>query len=538
MTSAILPVGPAVRAALVASAMLLAWQEWALARITLSAAGGGQVRAIVIGINEYDSLPTLRGAVDDARDFEATFRNLGVTDLTVFLERKATRQAIVDAMTRLIARVRAGDLVVITFAGHGIQEPERISGSEADGLDETFVLPAFRPKGPGSAERILDKEFNRWLRELEGKQADVIFVADACFGGGLVRGVDPRAETTSYRTAGRVEVLEDALQPIATASDAAFRETDFERVTFMSAADELTKVAEFSIPGTPGLRGALSYAVARALEGRVERDPNGIVSRRKLFEYARQIVQHHSQGRQNIYTEPTRSAALLDRQIYRVLGTDDAPASAIARPPIRIRVVNANAGLLSGVRPLRVPFEVVSGHSDLVWDMKSGDVVSATGDVVARNATAKDIPAIVDGIAAAQMIAVLADARPQLIRLLPDNRHHRSGDLVSLLVDDLRNKHLILFNIAYDGTIQFLYPGPGDKSAWSDATFRLPLKVQAPFGADRVVAIGSDIRLLDLERAIFKLNNRRAAGELLIILSGLGNKHAVRIGTTGLFTVP
>jgi hypothetical protein len=537
VSTAIHPVGPAVRAALVASAMLLAWQEWALARMTLSAAGGGQVRAIVIGINEYDSLPTLRGAVDDARDFDVTLRNLGVTDLTVFLERKATRQAIVDSMTRLIGRVRAGDLVIITFAGHGIQEPERMAGSEPDGLDETFVLPAFQAEGPASAERILDKEFNRWLRALEGKQADVIFVADACFGGGLVRSVDPRAETTSYRTAGRVEVLTDALKPITTASDAAFREADFERVTFMSAADESTKVAEFSIPGTPGLRGALSYAVARALEGRAERDPTGAVSRRKLFEYTRQVVQHHSQGRQNIYTEPTRSAAL-DRQVYRVHGSDPAPSPAMARTPIRIRLINANASLLSGIRPLRVPFEVVNGPADLVWDVKSGDVVSATGDIVARNVTGKDLPTIVDGIAASLMIAELADARPQLIRLLPDNRHHRNGDPVSLLVDDLRNRYLILFNIAYDGTVQFLFPGPGDKSPWIDPTFRLPLKVQPPFGADRVVAIVSDTRLPDLERAISKLNNQRAAGELLVMLHGLGSMQTARIGTAGLFTVP
>ena len=44
-------------------------------------------------------------------------------------------------------------------------------------------------------------------------------------------------------------------------------ELDFDQTVFLAAVDRKTKAPEVEIPGIPGLRGALSYAVARAIEG-------------------------------------------------------------------------------------------------------------------------------------------------------------------------------------------------------------------------------------------------------------------------------
>ena len=55
--------------------------------------------------------------------------------------------------------------------------------------------------------------------------------------------------------------------------------------------------------------------------------------------------------------------------------------------------------------------------------------------------------------------------------------------------------YFILFNIAFDGTVQFQFPLKGDTVPLTGANFNLPLKVQKPFGADHVVAIVSDERL-------------------------------------------
>src|SRR4051812_41242716 len=94
----------------------------------LLAPGGGQVRALVVGVNDYTgrSIPTLKGAVADARDLEATFRAAGVSDLTVLIDADATRRNFETAINRLINNSKTGDLVFISFAGHGSQQPELV----------------------------------------------------------------------------------------------------------------------------------------------------------------------------------------------------------------------------------------------------------------------------------------------------------------------------------------------------------------------------------------------------------------------------
>src|SRR4051794_11364942 len=58
--------------------------------VQLMAPGGGQVRALVIGINDYTarSIPTLKGAVADALDLEKTLRAAGVSDLVALIDQR------------------------------------------------------------------------------------------------------------------------------------------------------------------------------------------------------------------------------------------------------------------------------------------------------------------------------------------------------------------------------------------------------------------------------------------------------------------
>ena len=53
-------------------------------------------------------------------------------------------------------------------------------------------------------------------------------------------------------------------------------ELDFDRTDFLAAVDRRTKAPEVSIPGVQGLRGALSYSIARAIEGKADADGDGM----------------------------------------------------------------------------------------------------------------------------------------------------------------------------------------------------------------------------------------------------------------------
>src|SRR5215468_9505064 len=221
---------------------------------------GGEVRALVIGIDAYQFVPQLRGAVADARDIEQTLRSQGVRDITTLYDAAADRTTVMRTLDQLVQRSKSGDLVVLSIAGHGVQEPEHIKGSQPDGFDNVFVLAGFNPKtGAGTQQRIIGTEFNHVIKQFEAKGANVLFVADACYGGGLAREIDPRADEMSYRQAPRYALTVDNLKPISTASDAFLSDIDFERTSFLAAVDRNTKAPEVRIPGVPGFRGALSY---------------------------------------------------------------------------------------------------------------------------------------------------------------------------------------------------------------------------------------------------------------------------------------
>src|SRR5262249_21619067 len=154
----------------------------------------------------------LKGAVADARDLEGALRRMGATtDLNVLLNERADRVSILRTINDLVSRTQANDLILLSIAGHGTQEPERVKGSEPDGMDNVFLLPNFQPTAAGSQERILGKEFNHFIKQFEARGARVLFVADACHGGGMARDIDPRAEEMSFRQAPSYRLSVDLL---------------------------------------------------------------------------------------------------------------------------------------------------------------------------------------------------------------------------------------------------------------------------------------------------------------------------------------
>ena len=154
---------------------------------------GGTIRALVIGIDRYEPVIPLKGSVADARDIEAALRQGDVNDIRTLIDADASRSNILQTFSDLVQRTGPNDLIILSVAGHGSQEPERVKGSEPDGLEDVFLLPGFEPTPLGSLQRILGSEFNHFIRQFELKGAKVLFVADTCHGGGMTRDIDPRA---------------------------------------------------------------------------------------------------------------------------------------------------------------------------------------------------------------------------------------------------------------------------------------------------------------------------------------------------------
>jgi len=207
-------------------------------------------------------------------------------------------------------------------------------------------------------------------------------------------------------------------------------------------------------------------------------------------------------------------------------------------PAVRIASLDGQSGKLRGLTVLQAPYEVVppTQNPDLVWDPNTGDVIVG-GDVIAFRMDKNDLPSVIDRAAAVRGLKQIATKSPQAMKLSPDDKRHHNNTQVSVNINDVDGRALILFNIAGDGTVQALYPIGSDPPLMRSAEHKLPVRVREPFGADQVVAITSKQRMTELETALKQLNQRRTAVQMLKMVERYAPADA-RIGTLGLFTAP
>jgi hypothetical protein len=522
----------------------------------LMAPGGGEVRALIVGIDQYRSVHRLRGAVADSRDIETALRSMGAEDVVSLIDDAAARSAVLRELDALLSKTKPGDLIVLAIAGHGAQEDERVRGSSPDGVDEVFLLVGFDPAtGPTASEKILNHEFNHYIKLIEARGGQVIFVADTCYGGGLAREVDPRGQEVTYRDTPRYTIAVDEFRPVSSSADAFLTPLDFQRTTFLAAVDRLTRAPEVVIDGK--YRGALSYAVARAIEGAADQNGDGRITMSELFSYLKQLVYQISDERQNIVAldspnrDPIREIVMqMSQRLARgaeVGVSAPAPSQPVdtprkSRPPIRIASLDGREDAFADVVALREPFEVVSPNDvdtppDLIWDPATHDVVSGGGDKIVLGADKLDLPGVIDRTAALRDVKRLVAESPQAIKVLPDASLHRSGSVIQVEVDGSKDRALILVDITGNGTLQVLYPMSYHQPILPTDTYRAPFLVRGPFGADEVVAITSRRRMPALEQALKQLDGRRSAGQLTDVISRFGPAE-FRIGVVGLFTAP
>jgi hypothetical protein len=544
-----------IRRLAVASALALVAVAPGIARaqpVVLRGPNEGQVRALVVGIDAYQNVRPLKGAVSDARDIENSLRRMGVSDLTTLVDARADRDTVLATIGALLRRTGRGDFVLLSIAGHGAQEPERVKGSQPDGMDSVFLLPGFATTYEGSKQRISGAEFNHFIKLFESRGARVLFVADTCHGGGLSRDADPRAAEMSYRQVPLYRIPNDAYVPVSTTADAFLTELDFSTSTFLAAVDRKTKAPEVHVPGVDGYRGALSYAVARALEGAADTDRDGRVTLRELFTYVRQVVYQLSDQRQSPVTlnsptrnidrdvafEMTRSVKIVDAAAEKPAPAPIAAPAPTATPPVRIASLDGQAGQFTGLNPREAPFEVVppSQAPELVWDPSNGDVL-AGADVIAYRMPKGDLPSAIDRAAAVRGLKRLAALSPQSIRVTPDDKLHHNQAKVAVEIGAVAKRALVLFNIAGDGTVQLLYPVGSDPVILQTPDYQLPVQVRQPFGSDMVVAVTSEQPMPRLEQALRSLNQRRSAFAALRAVEQFRPIDG-RVGATGIFTAP
>lgn len=166
----------------------------------------GNYHALVIGINDYASLPKLNTAVEDAETVAKTLEDLygySVTRLT-----NPTRADIIDAFDELRDELSEEDNLLIYYAGHGWLDQQTGTG---------YWMPV-NAKADRRSRWISNATLTNALQGLLAKH--VMVVADSCYSGTLTRSIKVPQRNAAYlermaEKRARVVLSSGGLEPVA-----------------------------------------------------------------------------------------------------------------------------------------------------------------------------------------------------------------------------------------------------------------------------------------------------------------------------------
>lgn len=154
----------------------------------------GRNYALIIGNDDYKSLPKLKTAVADAKAVAGVLKTrYAFDDKTVKLLINADRSTILRELARLRRTLGADDRLLVYYAGHGQID---------QAANEGFWLPV-DAVADGDDTWVSNSDLRRNLRAMAARH--VLIVADSCFSGTLTRaapdmrdGIDQAKGTDRY----------------------------------------------------------------------------------------------------------------------------------------------------------------------------------------------------------------------------------------------------------------------------------------------------------------------------------------------------
>ncbi len=221
--------------------------------------------ALIIGINEYTSLPRLTGAVKSAKMVrEKLVREFGFDPENVIelYDDQATRENILKAFDRLMdaKRVSTDDRVLVFFAGHGVT---RIVG----GKEKGYIMPVDGVMEKFASTAISTDQLHEFQEAIPAKH--LLYVMDACYSGTIfTRGIGLRSETFS------------------TKAEAISKFTSRKARIAITAGSKDEQVVDLSDQGIS----VFTFYFLKALDGDADVDKDGLVTSSELADFVAKNV--------------------------------------------------------------------------------------------------------------------------------------------------------------------------------------------------------------------------------------------------------
>ena len=485
--------------------------------------------ALLIGINEYQNVGQLEGAVSDVRAMQKTLIerwNFKASDIKTLTNQEATHANILRELAALKQRSAEGDFVLVYFSGHG-----------TSALDSHVNLPlpyssgAFIPVDSPSPDQLGDlARQNRLsevlivgqthlrpiLLELE-KTRQIMVIADSCYSGNMVRSITPGRKAHFRQVP--INFAQDAMMQNSSSvrpQKAAVAAYPYQQVMFLSAASDREPARDIqtsdliALPTVDNLpHGALTDTLLRVLKGEIsaDLDGNGKIDYAELH----QTVLQFMEGREYGHT-PQRLPSLAEDSKHIAalpLFGNGVPKGgnkvAIFSTQVAVRLPAELANLKSTLEKMN-GIKVVGATDQAVLELaKVSDGLelrAGSGDPIARFPDA--------GQALAQRLHaeawwrnLMATAKPNFnvhIETDPATQGNTfvEGDSFVFHVQSEADAHLLILNIDATGNVSVLYPQKASEQVRSPARQMLVLPgkseqerivVTPPFGLDQVIVL-------------------------------------------------
>ncbi len=153
--------------------------------------------AVLVGINDYQfPVGKLNGPTNDVKKWKEYLKieeaNFDVEIAPPLINAKATKDNIVDALSKALDQAQENDVVLFFYAGHGAREkaPSVFERIEQDNALEVFVCYDSITKsteGRFVFNLLADKEIHYLLHSKAKDGTHVVFITDSCHSGGITR---------------------------------------------------------------------------------------------------------------------------------------------------------------------------------------------------------------------------------------------------------------------------------------------------------------------------------------------------------------
>ena len=247
--------------------------------------------AVIVGIEDYESVNDLSYTVDDAEDMRnvlLSYGNWNDSNIQFLTDADASKNGIGTAITTMASKSDADDVCVFFFSGHG----SRIPGTESDDYDEV-ICPWDTTSEIDSV--ISDDELGTWLSFCPG---NIIVILDTCYSGGFAKGTEgtiktvpnPRVSKDAIARRHFVEGLVEHLKQKPISRDL----NQAEYVVLMACEED-----KYAYESRRLKNGVFTYYIVEGLWGPADANVDNNISAEEDFYYADPLVLNYKPTNQD-----------------------------------------------------------------------------------------------------------------------------------------------------------------------------------------------------------------------------------------------